>query len=377
MSLNNLKVFTDKLQTTNTHEKLVLTAGLLELVRRAQASKLSSFFTGAPELLKSMQHVNWAAVPFSITQTLLSHGRQVAEQYGAKPEETDEILLAALDTFSEFIAGGIADADVPPAALLDALIAEITENRRLPVAANIAANPAASEIYNERMLLRGFKPKPFTDKLATTLEAGCVLFRDKLANGAMGPELRGLAFENGTNSWYVLLETGEYVCRRKGDDSVVGTNSAEDYANICPVLLAYATIVAEQLEHYAVLSPDQRAVIASNALGEFTTQHIPVVATKETLASLEQVIDAEREAASIGVTGATGPVGASVRFPVPATEFTIVIDAVPSTYGAYVVAKLTHGEKVLMRLEHPRQFSARGVYLFPLPGCLISLSAIY
>ena len=376
MSSNNLKVFTDKLQTTHTHEKLIITAGLLELVRRAQAIKLTGFFTGAPDLIKSMQQINWAPATFSITQTLLSRGKRVAEQYGAKPEQIDDILLAALDAFVEFLAGGIVDSDVPAEDLLDALIAEITESRRNTQPA-VVSEPAASEIYNERMLSRVFKPAPFTDKLATTLEAGCVVFRDKLSNGAMGPSLRGLAFENGTATWHILLETGEFVKRSKGDESVVGTNSAEDYASISPALLAYASVVARQLEIYAVLDKNQYEVIASNGLGEFTVPHIPVLATKEMLVSLEKVIDAEREATSMGITGATGPVGASIRFPVPTTEFTIVIDAVPSVYGPYVVAKLTHGEKVLMRLEHPRQFSARGVYLFPLPGCLISLTAIY
>ena len=110
--------------------------------------------------------------------------------------------------------------------------------------------------------------------------------------------------------------------------------------------------------------------------------HFCGVANVDDFKPLEHVFDTGREAARMGVTGATGPVGASVRFLVPATDTAVVLEAQHDAYGPYSTARLIeagpHGKDVvIMRHEAPRHYSLRGVYLFPLQDRLISLTAIF
>ena len=131
------------------------------------------------------------------------------------------------------------------------------------------------------------------------------------------------------------------------------------------------------------LTPSEQAeAIRSGKLGKFFKMHFLGVCDADDLRPLEHVFDIGREAIRMGVTGATGPVGAMVRFPVPNMDVEVVIEAQQDTAGPYCVARLCRSDKhankdvVLMRHETPRLQSVRGVYLFPLQDCVVSLTGI-
>lgn len=349
----------------------------LELFRQAQTPrKNAAFFRALAEFAKDSQNTNWGAVPFSITHVSLSRGLQVAREYGVAEEQVDDVVTSALLLFADLIEDGLADSEgATPQDIFEAVIAEMAESQK----DQPPTKPGAPEIYNERMIARVFKPAQFTDRTATALNAGLVTFRDVLPGGERGPALRGIAFDNGTNTWHMLLETGEFIRRPKNDPSVTGTNTAEDYAEVCPALLAYTRAAVDDLFlTTAVLSEDEAKLVKDqNCLGEFIKPCHAATASKATVKSLESVIDVAKTAATMGCTGATGPVGATVRIPVPGTDYAIVIEATAAVSGPYVIAKLLHHETLVMRLERPRQFSPHGVYLFPLPHCVVLLTIMY
>ena len=371
-----IREFLGKFKAADDHSALKLLACTLELFRQAQLpTKNPAFFKALSQLAQTTGNINWGAVPFSITQAVLGRGPAIAKQYGAEAKDTAGVLVAALTLFADLVENGLADPDVPAQDIFDAVIAEVAESYKNTQ----TVNPSAPEIYNERMLARVFNPAQFTDTMASALSASLVSFRDKLPSGEVGPAYRGMSFDNGTNTHFLLLETGEFFpVSPRSAPSVTGTNTAEDYASICPALLAYVSIAARHLEIAAVISEAQRKQIErSGYLGEFTKPAHYAVVLRDDVASLERVIDGAKEAATLGITGATGAHGASIQVPVPDTDYVISIDAAVSSTGSYVVATLLHSGRVVMRLERPRQFSARGVYLFPLTDCVVSLTVIY
>lgn len=371
-----LREFLGKFRTSDDLGQLRLLACTLELFRQSCTPKKDpAFIKALATLAQKAGDTNWGAVPFSITHASLNRGLDIALRYGATKETAPAIVTAALVLFSDLIENGLAGAEVPAQDIFDAVIAEVAESPKNP----LTVNPTAPEIYNERMLSRVFSPAQFTDTMSAALSASLVTFRDRLVTGEMGPAYRGISFDNGTNTHYLLLETGEFFpVNPRSSPSVTGTNTAEDYAAICPALLAYVSIAARHLEIAAVISEEQRKQIERpNYLGEFTKPVCWAFVPREDVASLERVIDGGKEAARLGITGATGPHGASVQVPVPGTDYVISLDAAVSSTGPYVVATLLHSGRVVMRLERPRQFSARGVYLFPLTDCAVSLTVIY
>jgi len=372
----HVREFLGKFRTTDDLGQLRLLACTLELFRQSCTPKKDpAFFKALWQLAQVSGNINWGAVPFSITQAALSRGITVAKQYGATDQTAPAIVSAALVLFADLIENGLADADVPAQDIFDAVIAEVAESPKNP----LTAHPLAPEIYNERMLSRVFAPAQFTDTMASALSASLVNFRDKLPSGELGPAYRGISFDNGTNTHFVFLETGEFFpVSPRSSPAITGTNTAEDYASISPALLAYVNIAARHLEIAAVISEEQRKQIErAGYLGEFTKPVHWAFVPREDVASLERVIDGGKEAVRLGITGATGPHGASVQVPVPGTDYVISLDASVSSTGPYVVATLLHSGRIIMRLERPRQFSARGVYLFPLTDCAVSLTVIY
>lgn len=371
-----LREFIGKFRATDDLGQLRLLACTLELFRQSCTPKKDPAFVKAlATLAQKAGDINWGAVPFSITHASLNRGLDVAMQYGATKETAPAIVTAALVLFADLIENGLTGAEVPAQDIFDAVIAEVAESPKNP----LTVHPVAPEIYNERMLFRVFSPAQFTDTMASALSVSLVNFRDKLPSGELGPTYRGLSFDNGTNTHYMFLETGEFVrVNPRSAPSVTGTNTAEDYAAISPALLAYVNIAARHLEIAAVIGDLQRKQIERPGyLGAFTKPVHHAIVTREDVASLERVIDGGKESARLGITGATGPHGASVQVPVPGTDYVISLDASVSSTGPYVVATLLHSGRVVMRLERPRQFSAHGVYLFPLTDCAVSLTVIY
>lgn len=373
--------FLNGLDHHNPKERLFLACGLVELLRHTRsATDLFSMMS----LLETVQYIDWARIPFSLTKTLLSDKYHNMVRKAGVPEDLiPEVLQTALVLFVDKMWA------MTPAAPTEAMLQEVVEAVAASTVETIKPEPEANpklpvvspEIFNARLVRRVFEPEAFTADVAAALRLDVVTYRGVLPNKSCGPMVRGVAFQNDQH-YSVLLETGEYLEVPLDYEHIVVSSAPEDFKHLHVSLLLALTAAAEPLEAFALIDPDQSAILKGGKLGKFLKPHFLGVADADDFRPLEHVFDIGREAGSIGVTGATSPTGAIVRFPVPATDMVVVIEAQQDSLGPYSMARLvktTPDEKdvVLMRLETPRHYSLRGVYLFPLPDCLVSLTSIY
>jgi hypothetical protein len=348
-------------------EKLFLLSGLVELLRHTKSATDVLYMA---ELLAAVPYVDWARIPFSITKALLSDKySKVAQQLGVPDEHIPAVLQMALLMFLEETQA-IAPA-APTEEMLHVAVTAISTsflesirpedeppNPKLPV--------VSPDVFNDRLVRRVFTPNPLTLDRAEKLNLRLVIYRRKLANLGMGPAVRGLAIYADDEKYSLLLETGEYVEEPKDSEHVVISTAPEDYKSL----------TASMLLSVCVASAD-----AFRQLGKLHSMHFCAAADVDDLKTLERVFDTGREEARMGVTGATGPTGASVRFPVPATDMAVIVEARKDSYGPYSVARLVQTgpdgrDVVLMRHDTPRHYSVQGVYLFPLQDRLVSLIAL-
>ena len=370
---DHVRKFLTRLNTKTHQDKLFIGACTVELLRKAQQLD-KSVVPAIVSFLARVNDVPWGDIPFSVTQYFLARGKEVAKQYGVADEHVPEVLLASLISFSDLVDGYLAADDVTPEALLDAIVAEEAEafyNRQAQLSQPV-------EVYDHVMMRRCFKAAATNDKLFQFLDARYVTYRGNVA-GQPGPILRGIAFDSVSRGWSTILETGELVFISLDDAGVVAATTPEDYANVCPALLAFLMLGLDELFAGAVISESARSVFVKNpnAVGELIVPVTAFTGARSAITALENVLNPEQS------FSATGPTGASVRFQVPnaSRPFCVVLDAQPSPDGPYVTARLVEEqpdgtEKVLMRLDHPRYFSARGFYLFPLEKEVICLRIV-
>lgn len=362
-------------------EKLFLLSGLVELLRHTKSATDILYMA---ELLAAIPYVDIPRVPFSFTKTLLSEKyRQLVKKTGVPDALVPEVLQMSLLLFLEEL--HTAAPDVPDETRLQAIVtgtAELiaesvspeppTENPKLP-----AVSP---EVFNARLVRRVFEPGKLTPDLAAKLGVDVVTYRGLTATGTLGPTARGLSFRN-EGSYHVLLETGEFLVVPPDYEHIAITTAAEDYKNLHASLLLILTALPAELERVFLIAPPALDLLVAGSLGKLVKEHTPVVVDAADLKPLEHVFDIGNEAGRMGVTGATGPVGAVIRFPVPATDMAVIIEAQQDTLGPYSTSRLVQTgpdgkDVVLMRHETPRHYSLRGVYLFPLQDRLVSLTSI-
>jgi hypothetical protein len=365
--------FIDNLAGHETPDKLFLTAGIVELLRH---SKSANTGFALAELLASLPAVEWSRIPFSVTKTVLSDKyRGMVKQLGVPEDLVASVLLSGLCDFLTHI-----EEQPPTEELLRALVCEFA--RGVAESEPAPAPTPTPEIFNHWLVKRVFAPADINDDTLTKLDAKLVYFAALLGNEKLGPEIRGLAFDNGTNRYFVLLESGEFVVVPKDYEHLRLVTKDVLFPDVPTALFLALCIAAQQLEIHAVISKPQEAFIGAGNLGKPLKPISPAVASAADIVALEHVFDIGRESARLGVTGATGPVGAVVRFPIPETDLIVVLDANQDSLGPYSTARLVRvnesgTETVLMRHETPRLYSLHGVYLFPLKDQLISLTVIF
>ena len=370
--------FLDNISGCAASEKLFFTAGIVELLRHAKSNKVG---LAIAELLASLPETDWRSVPFSFTKTLLADKtKSVVKQYGVPAEMVSDVLLAGFMAFLGRMQAGEKPTETLLQETIKAVALEVAEAYKTPAAVSVKKEPP--ELFNHWLVKRVFAPEEITDDVLTQLDAKLVYFSAPLNGGVRGPEIRGVAFDNGTNQYFVLLESGEFVKVPKDYEHLRLVTRDILTPDMPTALFLALSIVAPQLEMYAAISKPQCDYIAAGSLGKTLKPLAQAVAAVEDIAALEHVFDTGREFARIGVTGATGPTGATVRFPILDTDFCVVLDANQDAHGPYSTARLvrqneTGTEVVLMRHEAPRLYSLRGVYLFPLKDRLISLTIIF
>ena len=369
--------FIENLADYETADKLFFSAGIVELLRHAKSANTG---LAIAELLASLPVIEWSQIPFSITKAILSDKyKTLVKQFGVPPELTADVLLTGFLAFLSRM-----QEQAPTEALLQEVVRDVarevaeslTDEQPTPL------STPTPELFNHWLVRRVFEQENITDDTLAKLGSHLVYFRAPLSPATLGPEIRGLAFDNGTNQYYILLESGEFVKVPKDYEHFRIVTRDVLFPDIPSALFLAMSIVAQQLEMYAVISTPQLDYVAAGNLGKPLKPVVQAVADAEDIVALEHVFDIGREAARIGVTGATGPTGATVRFPIPDTDLCVVLDANQDTHGPYSTARLvqeneTGTDVVLMRHETPRLYSLRGVYLFPLKDKLISLTVIF
>lgn len=326
------------IRTEDLQKKVFVIAAAIELLRRAQqldktaAQSLVNFYS-------KVSDIPWEKIQFSFTQAVAGRAREVIQQYVREPLDADKtmlILLKAISVFTDVLA---ANPDEATQEVFDAVVAELADN----YLTDVPEQKTAPVIFQPVMVDKCFKAVPVDEKLCETMKVRPVLY-----TGHHGVRSRGFLYESATGpeNW-LLLETGEVVYD-------IDTSRAVPLActDVPAVLSCYLTVLLQY-----------------GAAGNFTTDFIMLDVD---LNSLVNVFDKHREADTMG---ATGPVGASMRFPVPDTDLEVVIDASVTANGPYAVSRLVCNETVVMRHEQPRENTPLGIYLFVLPDRVIILRA--
>ena len=345
---------------------------LFDLLSFAKLAGEKKALIALANFIAATADIPWQELDFKVYESI-PLAENMALQSGAKKENMPGILLDALTALTELLDDGsvVAGAEPPPVDIFNAVVAELAENSIAPPTALPVLPP---EIYSPSMVKRVFTPKPFSLELAGKLQMTLVHYE-----GVQGNDMRAVAFDNPNDDekYLLLLETGECLEVKKSDCSLAFIDE-ESYANVPAALLALVVAAVPELEMYDVIRADTARAIEAGALGALTTDICTVTVRAEDLKPLTRVMDTAREVCIPGVTGVIGPVGVSnvlglfamLRFPVPnVLGLFVVLEAQVGVTGPYVSARLVDAssgaDKVLMRLDQPRQDAVTGLYLFP------------
>ena len=354
---------------------LVIASGLVELMRRAGTADA---VLAMAQLLVGAADTPWSQIQFSVTQTLL--GPEAEKRVLTAGVPTQDVPSVLLTAFMYFLAALQPTEPISADVLLDLVGAVAAEH----VAANKKTAPKkAPDIFTDALVARVFSPAKITPAMLEQLDADMVYFRGELPGAKLGPDTRGVMFDTKIGDAHVLLETGEYVRIKPGLISVAASRDPADLKSLPPGLLLQLTVASLNLFMVAAINKEQESALNNGLVGKLTGPHHKITVSTADLQPLEHVFGSARDCALTGVVGATGPIGASVRFPVPHTDMAVVIDARTDSSGPYSVSRLvreneTGTETVIMRHEKPRLFTTKGIYIFPTENDgLVSVSAIF
>jgi len=238
---------------------------------------------------------------------------------------------------------------------------ETTFNELLKSLAEHEDPKPAPEIFQPQMLARVFDSKVLSDDDLRKLDARFVLYRHVYATGKISHQLRGLAFVGENDQLSIVLESGEFVEVAK-DYPHLATLNVRDGHVVPSTLLAYTYWLAKDLVDRKLISlPVFDAIETRQQFGAPTRVTEMVRRPVNELVGLHDAIDSPQDASNT----AAEP---GLVIPVQIGERVILLHAKPAETGMQMFASVfdEKTEQVLMRLDYPRTFSVRGVYLFPL-----------
>lgn len=334
---DHVRTLIKSIHTEDLQKKVFDIAAAIELLRRVKLLDKNGV-TALVNFYSKVADVPWEKIQFSFTQAVSGRAKEVIRQYAHESLDADKIMLILLKAISVFTDILAESPDEASQDVFDAVVAELADNHM----ALTPEVPVAPPVFHAGMIEKIFKQTPPTDELLASTKMRHVLF-----TGHHGVRVTGLLHESADSNW-IILDTGEVLY-----DIDVSRTEPEDSAKVSPLLACYFSYFMAWL-----------------TLGSLTVETDFMSVTLQTLVD---VFDMAREAARIGATGATGPVGATVRFPL--RDMDIVFEASADTNGPYATAKLVKGDTVLMRLDRPRENTPLGVYMFPLPDRVIIVRA--
>lgn len=313
--------------------------------RTALCQLLSQIFGGLGQL-------RWREVDFPIQTTMMSQTyANMFTENNVRDDDKHRVLIESLFTFLALMQE---NPEYAKEAVLRGIVADSIQNLTTPA--------LAPELNYRANTLKIFNPGDVAAIDLNPLEI--VIYRGELLGGGFGPELWGLAYLSEDEKAHVLLETGEYVCVPSVSLTLAVTKDY-DTSELPPYLLACAKLFMPIL--LSQVGPSNAQEIADRLdknFGNFTASPHLCVTTIDELSCCETVIDRARWASHDTADGAMKLID------VPDADLRVVVTAQQSSIRPYITATLVKpsDSKILMRLDTPREFTARGVYLFPLNG---------
>jgi len=341
--------------------RLLLAAALVEILRLSGSESKTPGIARAKMVTAAEQlaRYDFSGLTFSLTRAVRNETvKDIFDQVGTPPERRDALLLEAVRQFVNVVQ---LEPEVSSQELFNQLVAEAAIAATAPPKVLPPAQPVkkAPALVQTAQLGSVFVPAKFSPNGSPAAEL--LDWQSEYPNGSgLGPQLAALSVDEGADV-KILTETGEFVWIPK-DTFLLAKAAPEDYAAVSPYMLACARVYAPWCWGPAA---DLEALYDAR-FGRFTKPLLFATYAPDFVGALQDVFDRP----------GNYPPGhsVSVTLSVDGSPYSVTLDARTSNTGPYVTAKLLDAhENIVMRLDTPRQFSPRGVYLFPLPEAAAGL----
>lgn len=344
-------------QQVSARDRLLLAVAAVQLAQRAfsGATANADFHNAVSAAINKLASLPWNRVNFPVANVLLSQTyADIFAQHSVKDSERPQLLLESLFTFLNIL-------EMDPSLGDEAILRQVIEGDA--VTRTIAATPV--ELNYRANVLKIFNPANVT---AIDLEPlKIVVYRGELIGGGFGPELWGLAYTQNEKA-YVLLETGEFITL---PEQTLCLASTKDYSSseVPPYLLACANLFFPELLSQLGLDRKTITKLEKNC-GSFTDAVSVFVASPDTLSNCEEVLDKARWSSNHAEAD-----GCIKTIDVSGNNLQVVITAQQAAVRPYITSTLINASTglVIMRLDTPREFSAYGIYLYPVGAASTAL----
>jgi hypothetical protein len=350
--------------TSKDSHRLMLAAALLELLRLA-GSEAKSPIKARAKLATAVEQLvrcDFSGLPFSLTRAVRNETvKDIFDQLGIPAARRDAVLLEALRQFVNVVQ---LEPEASSQELFNQLVAEAAfDAAAVPSSRGDEPLPPPAKkapmLAQPAQLSAVFTPAKFSPDGSPAVELLDWQSAYPDSRG-LGPQLAALSVGEG-HGVKILTETGEFVWVPK-ETFLLAKAPPEEYAAVSPYMLACARVYAPLC--WGAL-PDLEAIYDAR-FGRFTKPVLFATYGPDVVSALQDVFDRP----------GNYPPGhsVSVTLGVDGSPYSVTLDARTSNTGPYVTAKLFDAhENIVMRLDTPRQFSPRGVYLFPLPEAAVGL----
>jgi hypothetical protein len=347
-------------KTQDKRDEFLLAAALMQSAQKLftfNSARLDKLQLAAAQVFTALSSLPWNSVPFPIAQTLLSQTyADIFTEHNVRDADKYRILLESLYTFL------VLAQDSPELIREDVLRSIVADGARSVQAAK------SPELNYRANVLKIFTPNKVA---AIDLEPlHVVIYRGELMGGGFGPELWGLAYVKGDDA-HVLLETGEYV-KIHGTSLCLAVTKDYDTSELPPYLLACAKLFIPTMILKLAGDAELKTTVEKldKVFGSFSQPIPQLLLPEKEIESCENILDKARWASHD-----TGAEGAMRTFDITGTDLQVIITAQQSRVRPYVTSTLVQAGNgtIYMRLDVPREFSARGVYFFPLGAKSVSL----
>jgi hypothetical protein len=351
--VDSLSALLGSFAAADNRDLLMLAVSVIQAAQRlaARASKPANNAQLLATAIADLSNLPWGSVNFPVSSTLLSQTySDIFTENNVRDADKNRVLLEGALAFLDLLR---AQPEYATESVLRSLVADSAVTQTTP------APPP--ELNYRANILKIFDPN---NVAAIDLEPlHVVIYRGELLGGGFGPELWGLAYVKDDTS-HVILETGEYVVVPSASLALAATKDY-DTSELPPYLLACAKILVPSLFGPVMANDPNSGQILEKLgknFGNFSTLPVFEFVAAEKLSECENVIDNARWASND-----TRVDGALKSFDIVG-NLQIMVTAQKAAIRPYITATLIDKVtgKILMRLDTPREFSARGIYLFPL-----------